>query len=258
MNEQLNEMLNQTQPSDPPVFSEADLDLPSEPAVEASTPDAAPEATPDEVPETPQNVIAITNFSDWIDENCEQFQNVNHPRTTIRGVNSDENIILAVDLPTATPEGSEFTRELYAFRDAKSVPVLNLPGSEMMVYSNNTFQIVHPYNDQIVIKTYGVRTGLICVFCVNHNNMKIPYAITKVKKKDEQIECNMTSIANLDQKLAAAADTEAILLLYKQFAKAENITSNLDALNWLLARQAEIKDINHLVQIDGVIIRMLA
>ena len=45
---------------------------------------------------------------------------------------------------------------------------------------------------------------------------------------------------------------------YKQSAKAvKDLTTIQDVVNWLIERQASVTDINHHLQIDGVLINIL-
>jgi hypothetical protein len=64
-------------------------------------------------------------------------------------------------------------------------------------------------------------------------------------------------VAEVEVKLNEAANTEDLQLRYKQASKAEDINTNMDAINWLISRQAEVTDINHHLQIDNVIIETL-
>jgi hypothetical protein len=154
-------------------------------------------------------------------------------------------------------EGSP-TRELFLFKDADIQPVLKIPGMDMQIY-NNGFKIIYDYNqDNIFIKGYGVRTGLIISFCNNIDGRLIPYAITKVRKKDSVIDLLVKDPSQVRIQLNQPADVEALELRYNQISKVEGITTNYDAISWLLARQAEVTDINHHLQIDNVIIATLA
>jgi len=248
MNENLSEMVkDQTEPA-PVVFSETDLDLPD---------NAEEEETGAPVEE--RLLIGITPFSAWFEANATQFTNINRVQVAIRGVNPDETLIMAVnDGSGEEDEEGNPKRNLRVFENADTHPVLDLPASEMQVY-NNGFKILYPYNDGISIKCYGVRTGLIAVFCNNINGSLIPYAVTRIKRKDDEIEVVTRDSAEVVEKLGGTLDGETLQLRYKQVAKAiDELTTNQDGINWLLERQAEIKDINHHLQIDNIIIDTLA
>ncbi len=208
-----------------------------------------------EVQETAINIIPL---SEWFEANYKTFDNINAVKVSIKGVNSDANLLMTVKTPgEETDEEGSPTRELFLFKDADIQPVLNIPGMDMQIY-NNGFKIVYDYGrDNIFIKGYGVRTGLIVSFCNNIDGNLVPYTITKVKKKDSEIELITKDPIQVRQKLLEKADIEALELRYNQINKVEGIETNYNAIAWLLARQAEVTDINHHLQIDNVIIATL-
>jgi hypothetical protein len=247
MNENLSQMVKDTTPKDSTIFSETDLDLPEEAATEV-----------EETPNLP-SMINIVPLSDWFEQNCDQFENINQVKVAIRGVDPAKTLIMAVKDQSGEQdtEGND-RRNLRVFENADAYPVLNLPGALMDVY-NNGFRIVYEYENNIFVKCYGVRTGLIAVFCNNIDGSMIPYNITRVKKKDTEVEVAGQDIDMVLAKLLENADLEALQLRYKQSAKAiDELTTNQDVVTWLLARQAEVTDINHHLQIDGVLIDTLA
>lgn len=248
MNENLSELVkDQTEPS-PAIFSEADLDLPAEEATEEV---AAPVDT--------RNLIPITSLSSWFEANAERFDNINQVKVAIRGVDAEKTLIMAVldgSEEPADEEGNE-KRNLRVYENADTHPVLDLVPDNMDVY-NNGFRILYSYNEGVAIKCYGIRTGLIAVFCNVIDGSMIPYAITRVKRKDDEIEVSSKDASEVSAKLAAAVDGESLQLRYKQSAKAvADFSTNKDAVDWLLARQDEITDINHHLQIDNIIIDTL-
>ena len=247
MNDNLSQMVKDAPADDSVVFSEADLDLPTE------------EETPEVAEEIQPNTIGIVSLSDWFEQNCDRFDNINQVKVAIRGVDAAKTLIMAVVEPGADqdPDGNE-PRNLRVFENADVHPVLSIPGIGMDVY-NNGFRIVYEYENNVFIKCYGVRTGLIAVFCNNIDGNLIPYATTRVKKKDTLLEVTLRDVGEVSAKLLANADLEALQLLYKQSAKAiEDFTTNQDVVTWLLERQAEVTDINHHLQLDGVLIDILA
>jgi len=237
-------MVKEDQTEDPVVFSENDLDLPTEEA--------------EAVAEEPQvEAIEITTLNTWFDANCATFSNINQVKVSIRGVNSEENLIMAVEDETAEPNAEgERKRKLRVFDNADIQPVLNLAGIDMQIY-NNGFKSTCEYQDNIYIKCYGIRSSLVVVFCNNINGILIPYNITKVKRADTQIEVPRRSVEEVQMKMAEATNIEDLQLRYKQASKAEDINTNMDSINWLISRQAEVTDINHHLQIDNVIIETL-
>jgi hypothetical protein len=251
MNENLSELV-QTEEADPIVFSESDLDLPETPAdeteAEAPTVDATPEV----------EAIPITILAPWFEENSANFDNVNQVKVSIRGVDPTSNLIMAIkDGSGEQDENQEDKRVLKVFDNADTQPILALKGIEMDIY-NNGFRAICEYEDNIYIKCYGVRTGLIVVFCNNIDGIMIPYNVSKVTRTDEVVPVVRRTAAEVEVKLAEAANLEDLQLRYKQSSKAiDDITTNKDAVYWLLSRQTEIYDINHHLQIDNVIIETL-
>lgn len=243
MNENLSDMVKQ-ETEDPIVFSEGDLDLPAQ--------------EEEAVAEEPQTeAVEIVTLNTWFDANCATFANINQVKVSIRGVNSEENLIMAVEDEAGEVDATgERKRKLRVFDNANIQPVLNLPGIDMQIY-NNGFKSICEYQDNIYIKCYGIRTSLVVVFCNNINGILIPYALTKVKRSDTTIEIPRRPAAEVEAKLNDAASIEDLQLRYKQASKAEDINTNMDCINWLNARQAEVTDINHHLQIDNVIIETL-
>jgi hypothetical protein len=243
MNENLSDMVKQETTDEPMVFSEGDLDLPAQ------------EEAVDEQPQA--ETVEITTLNTWFDSNCTNFSNINQVKVSIRGVNSEENLIMAVEDENGEVDAAgERKRKLRVFDNADVQPVLNLPGIDMQIY-NNGFKSLCEYRDNIYIKCYGIRTSLVVVFCNNINGMLIPYSMTKVKRADTEVEIPRRPVAEVEVKLSENANIEDLQLRYKQASKAEEINTNMDSINWLLARQAEVTDINHLLQIDNVIIETL-
>jgi len=247
MNQNLSEMIREEDQQ--PVFEETTLDLPTEEATPEEEPVAAEEPQTEEIPIVPLNT--------WFEANSSAFGNVNQVKAVIRGVDPSKTLIMAVLDGQGEVDGHP-SRDLQLFKNADVQPVLGIPANDMQIY-NNGFRLIHPYNDNIAIKCYGVRTGLICVFCNLINGEMIPYHVSKIKKKDESIEVVRKPVEEVNEKLSQQADLEALQLLYKQSSKAvENMTTNQTAVSWLINRQNEVTDINHHLQIDNVIIDILS
>lgn len=248
MNDNLSEMVK-TETDDGMVFSESDLDLPQDAADTV-------EAVQDETPAVES--IGITTLGAWFEENSANFDNINKVNVSIRGIDQASNLIIAVkDGSEEQDESGEDKRQLRVFDNADTQPILALKGIDMQIY-NNGFRAICEYTDNIYIKCYGVRTGLIAVFCNNINGTLVPYNVTKVKRSDDGVEVVRRSAGEVEVKMREAANLEDLQLRYKQSSKAvENITTNQDTVNWLIARQDEIYDINHHLQIDNVIIETL-
>lgn len=247
--ENLSEMVK-NQKEDPRTFSAEELDLPQDAEATSENAETSTEGQS-------STSIGITGLSIWLEENIDKFSNINIPRVAIRGVDPVKNMIIAVSDGSGEvdDEGHE-KRDLVIFKNAASIPVLDLPGMDIQIY-NNGFRITYDCGNDVFIKAYGVKLGLIVVFCNKINDKLIPYAITRVKKKDNEIECQTSELNTIIEKLSSPLDIEALHLRYKQSSKSENLSTNEDAINWLLERQAEVTDINHHLQIDNVIIGTL-
>ena len=250
MNDNLSEMVK-TETEEPMVFSEEDLDLPTE-AAEEETEVAAV------VEETPVEAIGITTLGPWFEENSANFENINQVKVSIRGINPDSNLIIAIkDGSEEKNDAGEDVRNLRVFDNADVQPVLALKGIDMQVY-NNGFRVICEYIDNIYIKCYSIRTGVIAVFCNNIDGVLIPYKVAKVKRSDEIVEVSRRNAAEIEVKLPEAANLEDLQLRYKQSSKSiDELNTNKEVVQWLLSRQDEIYDINHHLQIDNVIIETL-
>lgn len=240
-NQNLSELVKNANPQGQ-TFSESDLDLPEEQVQET------PEVSTNDIK------IPIINLSTWFEENVKNFTDVSQVKVSIRGIDPSKTIIFT--LKEKTEDNSE-KRSIKVFDDADTTPVLNLPGIDMQVY-NNGFRIIHNFENELAIKAYGVKTGLILTSCYNLGGKLIPYQIIKAKKKDTEITIQKPGDANdLVRILADNVNLEALQLLYKQSSKADGLRTKQDAVTWLLERQEEITDINHHLQIDSVIIEIL-
>ena len=248
----LSEMVKDEVPAGPVMFEESDLDLPDETEVQAAE---------EEVVTTPTvPSIGIMPLSTWFERESEKFDNINEVKVAIRGVNDEKTLIMAVKTgEEAGEEEEEDPRNLRVFENADTYPVLDLPAFEMEVY-NNGFQIHYQYSDEISIKCYGVRTSLIATFCQDISGASIPYAVVRIKKKDEEVEIPVAPDAEaIAGKIGSPLDGEALQLRYKQISKDVGDMSTVqDAMAWLLEKQLTITDINHHLQIDNVIIDTLA
>lgn len=242
MSENLSEMVKSGPTEETIVFSEDDLDIPSQ--VE----------TPVEQQDQQINSINIIPLVNWFDGNVDTFPNIKKPTVSIQGVDPSEQLIMTV--LTSVDSGDE-KRKLIVYDDAHLQPVLDLPALDMRIY-NNGFRIIYNFGNGIFIKSYGVRTGLISVFCNDIEDKLIPYGVIRAKKRENSINVIQRSPAEVIDKLNETLDYEALQLRYRQSVKAEGLTTNGEAIDWLLARQGSIEDINHHLQIDNVIIDTLA
>jgi len=203
--------------------------------------------------------IGVAAFPDWFDENHVRFADIGHVRASIADVDPRQDLIFKIPDPKGeTFEDGRLKKRLRLFEDANKIPVLNLPGSDMTVYKNNSFRIVYDLGDGKFIKSYGVKTGLINVFCVLINNVLIPYAKEKMKRKNDGINIIEPNLTRINSKLAEQVDTEALQLHYKQITKSiAEISTAQSAVNWFQTKVGDVQDVNHLLQIDDVIIMLV-
>ena len=210
------------------------------------------------VTQPPVDTIATTPLHGWFLVNSASFPNIRLQQLQSDGVDPSEDLAVTI----AHPEGGEFNGQpkmrVKNLENAHKTPVLNLPATSMNIF-NSGHKIVYDYNETTVVKCYGIKTGLLAIFCSKVGDKVIPYATTMLKMYDEELEVQENpNLADIPTKLAQNADIEAVQLLYKQIVKhTEDLTTNNDVVEWLLARQAEVTDINHLLQIDKVIISIL-
>lgn len=259
MNENLSQMVKDTTPPINAIFSEADLDIPEEEMSADSTPVSDPDVPVDTVEETPaESIINITPLSTWFEANSDAIPNINQVKVVIRGINANQTLIMAVkNADDKVDEDGNDKRTLRVFDNADNLPVLNIPPVSMDVY-NNGFCIIHQVTENILVKTYSVRTGLICTFCTVVDGKLIPYTIVRAKKTDTELTVIDPPETDLSAKLAANANLESLQLLYKQSIKTtDELTTNQTVVDWLLKRQDSVTDINHHLQIDNVLIDIL-
>lgn len=252
MNENLAQLVKDS-PTEEIVFQETSLDIPSE-ISEAPAIDVVENDTPE-----PAIAIPIVPLTDWFESNCQELDNINQVKVSIRGIDPKNTLIMAVkDESGEQDEDGHDKRHLRVFENASSIPVLAYPPIAMNIY-NNGFRIIYKHTDNIYIKAYGVRTGLICTLCTLVGDKLVPYGIIKLKKKDEEILIPAEYPTITDEVLTANADLEALQLLYKQSSKIiDTLSTNQSVINWLIEeRQSSITDISHHLQIDNVLISML-
>jgi hypothetical protein len=247
--ENLNEMIQQ-ETEEPASFDDAEL----------QNQDENTEPVTEEVTDEGNNELPITTLGPWFSQYRDAIPNVHQLQAQIRGVDADENLIVSVDDPNGEElEAGVVKRSLRLFDNAAVQPVLDLPPADMRVYNNNTFRVIYTLTDDTVVKMYGVKTGLIAMFSLAIDGGILPYAKIVAKKRAASIEIPDRNVDAYTQKLNQPVDLEALQLLYRQSAKADTtFTTTRDAINWMLARQDNITDINHHLEIDKVIMTLLS
>jgi len=203
-------------------------------------------------PSTPE--INLINFYDWFEKFTDSIHNISRVKAEVSNINPKDNMIFKVK------KGNNDDMELVSFYNPSLRPVLNLPPVYLKIFKNDTFEILHQYNDEIFIKSYGVKTGLILVYCANVDGKIIPYEKTKIKKNVTSIKLvGYDGISNeIKEKLANNVDEEKVQLLYKQASKFKEVfTTKEKTVDWFIQKQSGIVDINHLLKIDDVLIHVI-
>lgn len=200
--------------------------------------------------------IHLTNFYDWYEMYGETIHNITRSKLEVANINSKDCIIFKI------PKGKieDGTMELVSFYNPSTRPIVNQPPVYMKIFKNDTFEVLHSFNEELLIKSYGVKTGLILVFCANVDGRIIPFYKTKVKKNATSIGmANLfPNIDEIREKLKENVDVESIQLLYKQAIKhLSEFTTKEKTLDWFLKKQTEVVDINHLLKIDNVLINVI-
>lgn len=202
--------------------------------------------------------ISVLSLTEWFENNHRNFPNVNPVKVAIRGHDSSKTLIFSVlDPKGEETEDGHIKVELEMIKGTDEFNVLDLPGIEMDVYSNG-FKIIYNY-ENYVLKCYGVRTGLIVIYCINHNGNLLPYAEGKLGKKDEGIDIVHPDTGAIRTKLSEDLDIEDLQLMYKQVQKClEEFPTKQATLEWMNKRQTTVRDINHLLQIDRVLMWLVS
>lgn len=203
--------------------------------------------------------IGVIPFPDWFEQNHTNFTDIGHVRVSILDVDPRQDLIFKVP----DPKGGQFEdgrpkKRLRLFEDADEIPVLDRPAQEMTVYKSNSFLIMYDIGSGKTIKSYGVKTGLINVFCVSINNVLVPYAKMKMKKRDEGINVIEPNLTAIQGKLSEDVDIESLQIQYKQITRSiGDISTVASAVDWFIAKTHEVNDVNHLLQIDDILVHLV-
>lgn len=200
------------------------------------------------------NVIDVIMLSEWFENNNENFDRINRLKIQVRGVKPDERLLCSVlDPKGEIDDDNHPVRHLELIKDANIFPVLDMPGYDMDVFGNG-FKIMYSFGDDVVLKCYGIKTGLIIVFCLYINNQLIPYDRIKLRKKDTNITISEPNREYIRTNILSQLDLEGLQIQYKQVLKElDQISDKQSAITWLLGKQENIRDINHLLQIDDIL-----
>ncbi len=247
MHENLHDMIAEvTKESKPASMEELEV---------SSTKTSTPTDTKSKEEENKSSRIGVVSLYDWFEKNKDKFiGHIKKVKVESKDVNQKRNLAFSV---LVGKEGSS-ERDLFIIKPADQIKVLDLPGVGMNIY-NNGFRILYDVGNSIILKAYGIKTGLILTYCLNVDGMLIPYASTKLKKKDPGIEIIEPNVQDIGRRLGLNADLESAILLYKQLQKTdEKIVSNMDLLKWFISRERGVVDINHFLLIDKVLMFVFA
>ncbi len=210
--------------------------------------------------EEKNDLINVTNLLDWFENNETIFENLKPVKVKIQDGDPNNLILSVQNLEGRKNDDNKIMRIILGFENAHKIPFLNLQAIAMNIFKNNNFKVLHPTNiENIFIKCYSVNNNLITIFCNQYENLLIPYFIKRIKRKDKNIEIIINkNVDKIETILNQNADLEAIQLLYKQSAKViDKLSNNKSVIEWLFDRQKDILDINHLLQIDNLIIEIM-
>ena len=199
--------------------------------------------------------IALTNFYDWYESFSDTISTVAQVKAEVSNIDSKDSIIFKIP-----KEKDSALMELISFYKPSIRPILNLPPVRVKIFKNDTFEVLHAYSQNIFIKSYGVKTGLIIVYCANVDGKLVPYEKVKIKKNITSIKLigNDGIVDEIRTKLQEQVDTESIRLLYRHADKyITEFTTKESTIDWFLKKQSEVIDINHLLKIDNVLINVI-
>lgn len=207
-------------------------------------------------------VINMELLCDWFEKNHNAFENVNHVKVSIRGIDPKETLIFSVLHPDG---GNDATgnpvRKLRIWDNANSFNVPELPAIGMDIL-NNGFQITYDIGNDILMKCYAVKTGLNIVYYKIIDGIALPYSIEKIKRSQDHFEAKFVTdeqIALMTNKLTMNADMEGFEIQYKQIHKhTDGMVTNKDAIEWIIGKKEQVMDVNHHLQLDNIMIWLLS
>lgn len=203
--------------------------------------------------------IVFSPMVDWFENNSDNIENVKRIKAKLMGIDPDDSLLFSVKSPKGgvTEEGDE-KRELYLFKNSKNMVIPNITPLSFDVYSNG-FRLIYDF-ENVIVKCYILKTNLIMVYCFGHNNALLPFLKEKVSKNCKGYNVNKIVLEEsvINSKLSQDADLEALQIKYPQMRKeADKIKTNEEAVSWILDRQSGVYDVNHLLQLDDLIIDIM-
>jgi len=232
---------------------EQNLDLPEE---EMDSEEIVVEETP---VETISYDAKLIQMSEWFDKNSQNFINVRQVKVDVTGVDPNDSLIFSVNSPKGGKDSNgNDKKDLYLFKNSKNMIVPDLTPNSFDVYSNG-FKIIYNHSNK-VIKCYVLKTCMILVYCTDFHGVLIPFMKEKVSKNVEGINIfsEYVTVDAIEKKLEENVDTESLQIKYKQIQKdIGKIKTNKEAIVWIVERQANVYDVNHLLQLDDLMISII-
>lgn len=250
--ENLVEMLNTASRS-----LEEDEETAATPEVQAEPVEEAAEATE----ATSSNVVKLVLFADWVEANnalLPTTSDITKVKISITDVDSSNSIGFKAPNVKGDMEEEKVKKDLFIVKNVADIKVLDLPLHHFKFFKEDLFRIIYKFSDEIYIKTYSIKTGPVVIFCTPVGENLLPYAKLKLKKKDESINIIEPDVAAITEKANGKTKLEDLQILYKQSVKFKDKLENMkDTIEWILKRYYDAIDVNHQIQIDGVLISLL-
>lgn len=201
-----------------------------------------------------RRLIPITSLINWTRKyNSSIPDNIKIVKFDISGISKDEYLLLKIPL-YKNGIMLDDKKELIMFKNAHSIPVLDLNISEIMIY-NSGIKMVHPFMNGF-IKCYIGKNYIVTSMVADN---RIPYYITKVRGSNHDIIFKENNI-DIDQVLEEDADREIIKTLYPIISKYKNwndMIKNRDVCNYFISLQEVIRDNYHHIKLDNIMIGIL-
>lgn len=207
--------------------------------------------------DTDEESIKISSLSSWFKENHERFDNINHVKLSVKGVDPDETLVFSILDPKGGMDDRGFPkRYLTLFENANNFPVLDLPGVSMEIFTN-CFIIVYDLGNANFLKCYGVKSGLNVYQCINVSGTLVPHTLIKMKKNSKEFKMVDIETNNILTNLSSSLDKELLILQYPQIRKfIEDISTKNNAIDWFIERRKNIIEMGHLMKIENAILHL--
>lgn len=195
----------------------------------------------------------------WFEKYKPEEKNPNGPRAIklkVSGVDPSKTVIFSI--PGDSGEFDSMpSRELVLIKPADRYMVPDLDCAVTFLQNNIMFD--HVINENITLRMYmSKKTVLLCYLLVNTNHGYIPYSFSEIAVSDEMtISHHSKDQAEMNAILANNVDKDKIQIYYKQITKhIAKINTVGETVDWLLAKQAGVIDINHHIEIEQAILEI--